>query len=190
MNSPSPDRYQSARLETPLGPMAARAGSDGWRFLEFEGGEAEDGSEGGAARQGGGSVRLVSTDAGAGTLESGLFATLSDELGEYFAGTRKTFDIPLAPSGTPFQERVWEQLLSIPYGETRTYAEQAAALGDPKAVRASASANGRNPVAILVPCHRVVGSDGSLTGYAGGLWRKRFLLELERGAAEPGLPGL
>jgi methylated-DNA-[protein]-cysteine S-methyltransferase len=94
----------------------------------------------------------------------------------YWAGTLRSFSIPLDLQGSPFQTKVWESLLTIPWGRTRTYLEQARALGDEKAIRAVASANGRNPVAIVVPCHRVIGSDGSLTGYAGGLDRKRALL--------------
>lgn len=97
----------------------------------------------------------------------------------YFAGELRTFDLPLAAGGTEFQERVWAELRRIPYGETISYGELARRLGNPKAVRAVGRANGRNPIAIVVPCHRVIGSDGSLTGYAGGIERKRFLLELE-----------
>ncbi|KJJ39627.1 methylated-DNA--[protein]-cysteine S-methyltransferase [Aequorivita vladivostokensis] len=98
---------------------------------------------------------------------------------EYFNGTRKTFDIPLSPEGTEFQKKVWTELLNIPYGETTTYQQMANKLGDPKVIRAAASANGKNPISIVIPCHRVIGSDGSLTGYAGGLHRKKWLLELE-----------
>lgn len=109
-------------------------------------------------------------------------ASLEAQLGEYFSGARRAFDLPLAPEGTDFQKTVWRQLSEIPYGTTLSYAAQAAAIGSPKAVRAVAAANARNPIAIVVPCHRVVGSDGSLTGYAGGLARKRALLDLERGS--------
>lgn len=98
---------------------------------------------------------------------------------EYFNGTRKTFDIPLSPEGTEFQKKVWTELLNIPYGETTTYQQMANKLGDPKVIRAAASANGKNPISIVIPCHRVIGSDGSLTGYAGGLHRKKWLLEHE-----------
>lgn len=98
---------------------------------------------------------------------------------EYFNGTRKTFDIPLSPEGTEFQKKVWTELLNIPYGETTTYQQMANKLGDPKVIRAAASANGKNPISIVIPCHRIIGSDGSLTGYAGGLHRKKWLLELE-----------
>ncbi|RZS99133.1 methylated-DNA--[protein]-cysteine S-methyltransferase [Aquimarina brevivitae] len=101
------------------------------------------------------------------------------QLQEYFEGTRTQFDLVLQPQGTDFQQRVWEQLLTIPYGATTTYLDIAKQLGDPKCIRAAASANGKNPLGILIPCHRVIGSDGSLTGYAGGLWRKKWLLEHE-----------
>ena len=103
------------------------------------------------------------------------------QLEEYFAGKRQAFDLPLAPSGTEFQRRVWAALAEIPYGETRSYGQIATAIGRPGASRAVGMANGRNPVSIVVPCHRVVGASGSLTGYAGGPERKQFLLDLERG---------
>jgi methylated-DNA-[protein]-cysteine S-methyltransferase len=103
------------------------------------------------------------------------------QLQEYFAGTRKTFDFKLNPSGTEFQQKVWQELLNIPYGKTTSYLGLSKKLGDVKAIRAVASANGKNPLWIVVPCHRVIGSDGSLTGYAGGLWRKQWLLEHESG---------
>ena len=105
------------------------------------------------------------------------------QLTEYFAGERTAFDLPLRPAGAPFQLRVWEALLRIPYGETASYGELARELGHPTAARAVGAANGRNPIAIVVPCHRVIGSDGSLTGYAGGLECKRALLDLEVGRA-------
>ncbi len=101
------------------------------------------------------------------------------QIGEYFAGTRTTFDLPLGPPGTAFQRRVWDQLSRIPYGTTTTYLELARRLGDVKAVRAVGMANGRNPIALVVPCHRVVGSDGALRGYAHGVERKRALLAHE-----------
>lgn len=104
-----------------------------------------------------------------------------DQLAAYFAGDAVTFDLPLALRGSPFQVRVWEQVREITYGETRTYLDIALALGDRDLVRAVGAANGANPIAIVVPCHRVVGSDGSLVGYAGGLHRKRTLLDLEAG---------
>ena len=111
--------------------------------------------------------------------------SLSDEAAAqvraYLDGQRETFDLPLAPHGTDFQRAVWQQVSAIPYGQTRSYSDIAAALGRPKAVRAVGAAIGRNPVWLAIPCHRVVGKGGALTGYAGGLERKAFLLELERG---------
>jgi len=103
------------------------------------------------------------------------------QLDEYFAGERREFDLPLDPVGTDFQLRAWTALRVIPYGETRSYAQQAQRIGSPNAVRAVGAANGRNPISIIVPCHRVVGADGSLTGFGGGLDAKRFLLDLEAG---------
>ena len=109
------------------------------------------------------------------------FAAARAQLAEYFAGTRREFDLPLAPSGTPFQERVWAALREIPYGETTSYGELAEHIGSPGAARAVGLANGRNPIGIVVPCHRVVGSTGALTGYGGGIETKRKLLAAERG---------
>lgn len=108
-----------------------------------------------------------------------LLEKAARQLEEYFAGQRKEFSLPLAPKGTEFQLRVWQALLQIPYGETRSYGELAAMVGNPKACRAVGGANHRNPLSILIPCHRVVGTGGSLTGYAGGLAIKEFLLKLE-----------
>ncbi|HTJ28882.1 MAG TPA: methylated-DNA--[protein]-cysteine S-methyltransferase [Acidobacteriaceae bacterium] len=103
------------------------------------------------------------------------------QLNEYFSRRRTTFDLPLDPRGTPFQQQVWDQLLAIPYGETRSYLDLARKLGNPNATRAVGAANGRNPISIIVPCHRVIGSSGSLTGFAGGLEIKQRLLHLESG---------
>ena len=101
------------------------------------------------------------------------------QLNDYFAGTRSYFDFKINPSGTVFQLKVWQALLNIPFGKTVSYLDLSKTLGDVKAIRAVASANGKNPLWIVVPCHRVIGTDGSLTGYAGGLWRKKWLLEHE-----------
>jgi len=109
------------------------------------------------------------------------------QLDEYFNGTRKEFDLKLNPQGTDFQKRVWNELLEIPFGKSRTYLEQSKYFGDVKAIRAVASANGKNPIWIVIPCHRVIGSDGSLTGYAGGIWRKKWLLEHESGVKQQSL---
>ncbi|MDN3580301.1 methylated-DNA--[protein]-cysteine S-methyltransferase [Mucilaginibacter flavus] len=102
-----------------------------------------------------------------------------DELQEYFDGKRKTFDFPIKQPGTGFQQQVWDELLKIEYGTTTTYLQQSQRMNNPLAIRAIASANGKNNLWVVVPCHRVIGSDGSLTGYAGGLWRKQWLLEHE-----------
>jgi len=108
-----------------------------------------------------------------------LLGRAIDQLRRYFAGELREFDMPLDMQGTAFQKRVWDALLKIPYGETRSYGHVANTIGAPKAVRAVGAANGRNPVPIIVPCHRVIGAGGSLTGYGGGLPLKRFLLDLE-----------
>ena len=101
------------------------------------------------------------------------------QLQNYFSGSAFRFDLPLAPKGTEFQQKVWAELVKIPYGETITYMELAVRLGDAKAIRAVGTANGRNPIAIVIPCHRVIGAGNKLTGYTGGIWRKKALLELE-----------
>jgi len=159
------------RIPTPLGPMIAAADEGALYLLEF------------ADR------RMLETQLG--TLRrrlgcafapgaNGVLARLAAELAEYFAGKRRRFGVPLATPGTAFQESVWDQLARIPTGETVTYGGLARQIGRAAAVRAVAKAVGDNRIAILVPCHRVVGSDGNLTGYGGGLWRKRRLLEIER----------
>ncbi|NEW79948.1 MAG: methylated-DNA--[protein]-cysteine S-methyltransferase [Gelidibacter sp.] len=109
------------------------------------------------------------------------------QLSEYFNGKRRTFNLKLNPQGTEFQKRVWNELLNVPYGKTRTYLEQTKKLGDVKAIRAVASANGKNPIWIIIPCHRIIGSDGSLTGYAGGIWRKKWLLAHENSSTQQSL---
>ena len=101
------------------------------------------------------------------------------QLNEYFEGKRQDFDFKINPKGTEFQQKVWQELLAIPFGKTMSYLDLSKKIGDVKAIRAVASANGKNPLWIVVPCHRVIGTDGSLTGYAGGLWRKKWLLEHE-----------
>ena len=112
--------------------------------------------------------------------ETKLILNCKKQLEEYFAGKRRNFDLPLAPKGTEFQQKVWKVLMEIPYGETRTYGEIAAAIGNPKAARAVGMANNKNPIGIIIPCHRVVGANGKLVGYAGGMEKKEFLLELEK----------
>lgn len=113
------------------------------------------------------------------------FAAGRRQLSEYFAGTRQEFDVPLRSEGTPFQQQVWRELARIPFGTTITYAELARRIGQPGASRAVGNANGRNPISILVPCHRVVGTNGTLTGYAGGVEKKQWLLAFERGERVP-----
>jgi len=120
--------------------------------------------------------------------EPTAFGEVIAQLEEYFAGERTGFDLVLRPEGTVFQRKVWDSLSRIPYGETRTYGEIAQAIGRPGAARAVGLANGRNPIAIVVPCHRVIGADGSLTGYGGGLDVKRALLDLERAGSPDGGP--
>ena len=115
-----------------------------------------------------------------------VLAQATAELDEYFAGRRTTFDVPLDPSGTDFQRSAWDVLRTIPYAQTMTYAQQAARLGDPAKARAVGAANGRNPISIIVPCHRVVGASGALTGFAGGLDAKQWLLQFEREVSTSG----
>jgi methylated-DNA-[protein]-cysteine S-methyltransferase len=114
----------------------------------------------------------------------------AEQLAEYFAGERREFDLPLAPVGTEFQVAVWRQLARIPFGVTCSYGELAREVGRPSASRAVGAANGRNPIAIILPCHRVIGASGELTGYGGGLPMKRWLLDHEHGCVQPSLPGV
>ena len=134
-------------------------------------------TEGAVARL---SLGRVEPPAGNAVEETALMRAALSQLTEYLEGKRRVFTIPLKPRGTAFQQRVWQALLEIPYGETRTYGEIAQRVGNPKACRAVGMANHRNPILILIPCHRVVGADGSLTGYGGGLPLKQRLLTLEK----------
>ena len=111
--------------------------------------------------------------------ENQILQKTKQQLEEYFVGLRKEFDIPLDPNGTLFQKNVWKVLSTLPYGKTLSYKEEAKLLGNPNAYRATANANGKNPISIIIPCHRVIGSDGKIGGYSGGVWRKEFLLKLE-----------
>jgi methylated-DNA-[protein]-cysteine S-methyltransferase len=137
-------------------------------------------------QEGGALIRLAMSppgrfvDAELGERSDEGFAEVVAQLGEYFAGQRTAFDLPLRPVGSGFELAVWEQLTRIPYGETRSYGFVANAVGEPGGAQAVGAANGRNPLAIVVPCHRVIGADGSLVGFGGGLPRKRFLLDLEQ----------
>ncbi len=164
-----------ARVHTPVGPMVAGACDHALRLLEFhEPDKLESQIQ-----------RLVDRlDAVVVPGDNEITRQTAAELDEYFGGARREFTVPLRLSGTPFQEAAWRALRDIPYGQTRSYGEQARAIGRPTAVRAVARANGANHIAIIVPCHRVIGADGTLTGYGGGLWRKKRLLELERGQLE------
>jgi methylated-DNA-[protein]-cysteine S-methyltransferase len=121
---------------------------------------------------------------------SAVLQRTAAQLDEYFAGARRDFDLPLAPRGTTFQTDVWRALARIPFGETCSYGDLARAIGRPAASRAVGAANGANPIAIILPCHRVIGSNGTLTGYGGGLPMKRWLLDHERACVQPSLPGV
>jgi AraC family transcriptional regulator of adaptative response/methylated-DNA-[protein]-cysteine methyltransferase len=162
-----------ARIPTPLGPMVAAANDRALFLLEFADRRMLE-TQLKTLRRRLGCAFAPGTNA--------VLGQASRELAEYFAGRRRRFDVPLATPGTPFQKNIWERLVRIPSGKTVSYGALARDLGRPAAVRAVARAVGDNRIAILVPCHRVVGSDGNLTGYGGGLWRKRRLLDLERRA--------
>jgi AraC family transcriptional regulator of adaptative response/methylated-DNA-[protein]-cysteine methyltransferase len=168
----------AAWLRTPLGPMIAAATSRGVCLLEFTDRRMLETQLGILARR----LRMPLVPG-----DSELLSQLKTELREYFARDRRSFDLPLHLQGTPFQERVWAELLEIPYGETRSYEEVAQRLGSPGAVRAVGQANGMNRIAIVIPCHRVVNKGGQLGGYGGGLWRKQRLLALEQGQPLEGL---
>ena len=143
-------------FETPLGKVVAVADEEGLCSLDFD------------------------ENASASDEENVHLTQLQRELSEYFAGKRKTFDVRLNPKGTPFQRAVWRTLCDIPYGSVISYSQEAQMLSHEKAVRAVANANGKNPIPIIIPCHRVIAKDGGIGGYSGGIWRKEFMLELER----------
>ena len=127
------------------------------------------------------SIHFHAKEPVSGGRRTGVLADLESQLRLYFSGRLERFDVPFAPKGTPFQQDVWRELTMIPYGETRSYADIAKKIGRPDAVRAVGAANGQNPIPIVIPCHRVIGSNGKLTGFGGGLPAKRFLLALESG---------
>jgi len=167
-------KYKTISFDTPLGMMTAISEPEGLVAFDFND-----------------SINLKSSFLSLTNIpEKGFKDHLliaKQEIEEYFAGKRKEFTVKLSMHGTDFQKKVWTELMKIPYAKTRTYSQQAIALKDIKAIRAVASANGKNKIAVIVPCHRVIGSDGSLTGYAGGLWRKKWLLEFESGVKSHGL---
>lgn len=171
------DRVVITMLESPLGPVLAGATDRGINFLEYTDRRMLEHNLKAMRRRFGCAVVPG---------RHPLLERLRDELKEYFQGDRREFTLPLASRGTPFQDKVWQELGRIAYGQTISYDELARRVGQPTAQRAVARANGMNYVAILIPCHRVIGKDGSLTGYGGGLWRKRLLLELERTGRLPG----
>jgi AraC family transcriptional regulator of adaptative response/methylated-DNA-[protein]-cysteine methyltransferase len=159
-------------IASPVGPLLAGASDDGLCLLEFADTDRPEQAIVWLARVNGRPARAAAHP---------LLDRLEDELERYFRGELRTFTLPLDAPGTPFQERVWNELLRIPYGETLSYEALARRLGDPKALRAVGAANGRNRIAIVIPCHRVINADGGLGGYGGGLSRKKLLLDLERG---------
>ncbi len=163
------------RFETPIGPMITCSIEEKICLLEFTDRKMLETE-----------FKDVSKRFNASILpgESKVITKLKSQLHEYFDGKRKIFSIPLQPLGTDFQKSVWEELQRIPYGNTRSYKQQASALNNLRAIRAVAQANGMNKISILIPCHRVIGEDGHLTGYGGGLWRKKWLLNLENGSLE------
>ncbi|MBT8904122.1 methyltransferase [Lactobacillus delbrueckii subsp. bulgaricus] len=165
-----------AVMDTPIGPLRILASQDAIlcvepaNYLEKKAGQATD---------------QVPADRIIPNAPSGdLVKACMRELKEYFAGQRQKFDLPLSPEGTSFQQKVWQQLQQIPYGETRSYQQLAEMTGDKNASRAIGLANNCNPILILIPCHRVIGADGSLTGYAAGLAAKKLLLDLEKGGTK------
>lgn len=169
-HSPGRDIIRVTRILSPLGPMLAGTTDRGICLLEFADRRMLETQ-----------LARLQSRLGSEILpgEHKLFGPLQRQLAEYFDGQRARFELPLHLAGTAFQERVWKCLTQIPFGETRSYQQQAELVGNPDAVRAVARANGDNRIAILVPCHRVIGKNGRLTGYGGGLWRKRALLEIE-----------
>ena len=153
-------------IDTPLGKMTIQANQEGLLGAWFE------------------TQTTQPEDLGTFDEHSPILLTAATQLSEYFCGNRNDFSLPLAAKGTPFQMQVWQALTTIPYGKTWSYQELANAVGNPKAVRAVGLANGKNPISVIVPCHRVIGKNGKLTGYAGGVERKKKLLSLEQALEE------
>ena len=162
------------RMDSPLGPILVAAAATGLRRIGFE--------QGNPAPECPPAWQALSAG-NEGTEAGWALRAAVRQIEEYFSGTRHAFDLPLDAEGNPFQQRVWRELCRIPYGETWSYGELAGRIGRPGAARAVGSANARNPLPIVVPCHRVIGANGQLTGYYGGLHLKAFLLELERGSS-------
>jgi methylated-DNA-[protein]-cysteine S-methyltransferase len=156
-NAPVPSLTR-ATLDSPIGPLGVEVAGEAIARIEFRPRRQADRTD-----------------------RHSLVETLGRQLDEYFAGRRREFSLPLAPKGTEFQQTVWQALTKIPYGETISYADLARRIGKPAAVRAVGAANGQNPIPIVIPCHRVIGSNGKLVGFGGGLETKAFLLRLERG---------
>jgi len=161
-------------MDTPVGTLTLLASERGLRAVMWHGDHPER-------------VPAIPPDTPASATADAILATAVRQLGEYFAGERRTFDVALDPVGTAFQQEAWMVLRGIPYGETISYGEQARRLGDVRKSRAVGAANGRNPLSIIVPCHRVVGSNGTLTGFAGGLENKAWLLQHEQSDRTPTL---
>jgi AraC family transcriptional regulator of adaptative response/methylated-DNA-[protein]-cysteine methyltransferase len=159
------------RIETELGIMIAGAVNEGICLLEFSDRRMLNAEYKDLARYFNASIEEG---------ENSHFKTLLNQLKEYFEGSRKVFSLPLVTPGTDFQQAVWKELMNIPYGTTRSYLEQSIALGKPDSIRAVANANGMNRISIIIPCHRVIGSDGHMTGYGGGIKRKKWLLDHEK----------
>lgn len=173
MTDPMTDQLRIRHLPCPIGVLTLVASDAGLTHVLFDGqGPADVGLP----------EDLPEAD------DDPVLERAAAELGEYFAGGRRAFDVPLDLRGTEFQVAAWRALADVPYGETRSYSEQAEAIGRPGAFRAVGAANGRNPVPVILPCHRIVGADGSLTGFGGGLATKRHLLDHEQ--AQQGLPGI
>jgi methylated-DNA-[protein]-cysteine S-methyltransferase len=177
MNRPTTSTtIRTTTLDSPVGELSIGVSPAGVRFVRWHGPSATAPEATGPEATGPDGSEPVAEAAAA----AELLDRVVHELGEYFAGERRDFGVPLDPVGTRFQQEAWVVLRSIPYGSTMTYGEQARALGDPNRARAVGAANGRNPIGIIVPCHRVVGRDGSLTGFAGGVEAKAWLLDHER----------
>jgi AraC family transcriptional regulator, regulatory protein of adaptative response / methylated-DNA-[protein]-cysteine methyltransferase len=162
----------TTQIDTPIGIMVAGAVEEGICLLEFSNRRTIE-------TQFKSLTKLLQADLSEG--KSKHFIQLRLQLKEYFEGKRKVFSLPLVTPGTEFQQMIWNELQKIPYGTTRSYKQQAIAINNLLAIRAVANANGLNRISIIIPCHRIIGEDGSLTGYGGGLWRKKWLLDFEKG---------